>query len=77
MAFDAFDHQKKGIVSTDMVGTMLGMLGHEIKSSILSEVINEFDPHGKFWFIISFPNIVILFQAVYILGRSKKRFICT
>ena len=46
MAFDAFDHQKKGIVSTDMIGTMLGMLGHEIRSSELSEVIAEFDPHG-------------------------------
>ncbi|XP_014233356.1 troponin C-like isoform X1 [Trichogramma pretiosum] len=47
MAFDAFDHQKKGIVSTDMIGTMLGMLGHEIRSSVLSEVIAEFDPHGR------------------------------
>jgi hypothetical protein len=48
MAFDAFDHQKKGIVSTDMIGTMLGMLGHEIRSSILSEVVAEFDPHGLY-----------------------------
>ncbi|OXU29818.1 hypothetical protein TSAR_012900 [Trichomalopsis sarcophagae] len=45
MAFDAFDSKKKGIVSTDMIGTMLGMLGHDIRSSALSEVVAEFDPH--------------------------------
>ncbi|KAJ8679605.1 hypothetical protein QAD02_015392 [Eretmocerus hayati] len=47
MAFEAFDNQKKGIVSTDMIGTMLGMMGLEIRTSQLSDVVAEFDPHGR------------------------------
>lgn len=47
MAFEAFDQDKKGSIGTDKVGTILEMLGHEIKSQELNEVIYEVDTWGK------------------------------
>ncbi|XP_011704789.1 PREDICTED: troponin C, isoform 1-like [Wasmannia auropunctata] len=49
MAFDAFDHDKKGCISTNMVGTILGMLGHEVSSDELAEIIGEIDTWGKYY----------------------------
>lgn len=49
MAFDAFDHDKKGCISTDMIGTILGMLGHEVNSEELAEIILEIDMWGKYY----------------------------
>ncbi|XP_015602338.1 troponin C [Cephus cinctus] len=46
MAFDAFDHEKKGCISTDMIGTILGMLGHELMEDTLTEIIAEVDTAG-------------------------------
>lgn len=46
MAFDAFDHDKKGCISTDMIGTILGMLGHEVNSEELASIILEIDMWG-------------------------------
>lgn len=48
MAFDAFDKEKKGCIKTDIVGTILGMLGHEVPSEELSEIITEIDTWGKY-----------------------------
>lgn len=48
MAFDAFDHDKKGCISTDMVSTILGMLGHEVSSLELAQIIAEIDTEGKY-----------------------------
>ncbi|KAG6448368.1 troponin C, isoallergen Bla g 6.0101 [Manduca sexta] len=42
-AFDAFDREKKGIISTDMIGTILEMLGHELDEDMLKEIIDEVD----------------------------------
>lgn len=56
MAFDAFDHDKKGCISTDMVGTILGMLGHEILSEELAEIIAEIDVWGN---VTLLRNIII------------------
>ncbi|XP_062526463.1 troponin C, isoallergen Bla g 6.0101 isoform X1 [Bombyx mori] len=42
-AFDAFDREKKGIISTDMIGTILEMLGHELDDDTLNEIIDEID----------------------------------
>ncbi|CAB3228563.1 unnamed protein product [Arctia plantaginis] len=42
-AFDAFDHEKKGVISTDMIGTILEMLGHELDEDTLNEIITEVD----------------------------------
>ncbi|XP_035436982.1 troponin C, isoallergen Bla g 6.0101 isoform X1 [Spodoptera frugiperda] len=46
-AFDAFDHEKKGVISTDMIGTILEMLGHELDEDTLKEIITEVDVDGK------------------------------
>lgn len=46
MGFDAFDPEKKGAINTDMVGTILGMMGMKIPSEQLNVVIAEFDPFG-------------------------------
>lgn len=46
-AFDAFDHEKKGCIGTDMVGTILTMLGHELSENTLAEIIAEVDEDGE------------------------------
>lgn len=46
-AFEAFDHEKKGCIGTVMVGTILGMLGHQVTDESLQEIINEVDVDGK------------------------------
>ncbi|KYN36119.1 Troponin C, isoform 1, partial [Trachymyrmex septentrionalis] len=46
MAFDAFDYDKKGSISTSLVNTILGMLGHEIPAQELEEIIAEIDTWG-------------------------------
>ncbi|XP_026329214.1 troponin C-like isoform X1 [Hyposmocoma kahamanoa] len=46
-AFDAFDHEKKGVISTDMIGTILEMLGHELDEATLKEIITEVDEDGS------------------------------
>ena len=47
-AFDAFDHEKKGVISTDFIGTILEMLGHEVGEDDLKEIISEVDVEGKY-----------------------------
>lgn len=46
-AFDAFDHEKKGVISTEMIGTILEMLGHELDEATLKEIITEVDEDGR------------------------------
>ncbi|KAI4494181.1 hypothetical protein M0802_009215 [Mischocyttarus mexicanus] len=46
-AFDAFDHEKKGCIGTDMVGTILTMLGYELSEKTLHEIIKEVDEDGS------------------------------
>lgn len=46
-AFDAFDHEKKGSIGSNMVGTILTMLGHELSDVTLQEIISEIDEDGK------------------------------
>lgn len=45
-AFDAFDREKKGCISTDMVGTILEMLGHRLDDDMLKQIIAEVDADG-------------------------------
>ncbi|KAJ8725805.1 hypothetical protein PYW08_003988 [Mythimna loreyi] len=45
-AFDAFDQEKKGVISTDFVGTILEMLGHELDDDSLKQIISEVDIKG-------------------------------
>jgi Ca2+-binding EF-hand superfamily protein len=47
-AFDAFDREKKGCISTEMVGTILEMLGHRLDDDMLAEIIAEVDADGAY-----------------------------
>ncbi|XP_067009143.1 troponin C, isoallergen Bla g 6.0101 [Anabrus simplex] len=46
-AFDAFDREKKGCISTEMVGTILRMLDHPVDDALLKEIIKEVDADGS------------------------------
>ncbi|KAK8377904.1 hypothetical protein O3P69_014085 [Scylla paramamosain] len=46
-AFDSFDSEKKGAISTDTVGTILRMMGQTVSRSILDQVISEVDVDGS------------------------------
>ncbi|XP_039277191.1 troponin C, isoallergen Bla g 6.0101 isoform X3 [Nilaparvata lugens] len=46
-AFNAFDHDKKGYISCDMVGTILEMLGHKQTQSSLIDIIEQVDVDGS------------------------------
>lgn len=59
-AFDAFDHEKKGSIGSNMVGTILTMLGHELSEKMLQEIISEIDEDGK-------QNYVDLCSRDYVL----------
>lgn len=47
VAFDAFDPDKKEIISTDMVATIMSMMGHKIPTETLQDTINEYDTFGS------------------------------
>ncbi|KAB1725474.1 hypothetical protein FNE60_30090 [Klebsiella pneumoniae] len=46
-AFDAFDREKKGSINTDMVGTILQLLGVHVTEKMLKEIIDEVDEDGS------------------------------
>lgn len=46
-AFDSFDQDKKGAISTDIVATILKMMGQTVNRSILKQVIEEVDVDGS------------------------------
>lgn len=46
-AFDAFDQEKNGFIGVTMVGTILGMLGHQLDEKMLNEVVAEVDEDGS------------------------------
>jgi len=46
-AFDSFDQEKKGAISTDIVATVLKMMGHPVNRTILKQVIEEVDIDGS------------------------------
>ncbi|XP_022900267.1 troponin C, isoallergen Bla g 6.0101 [Onthophagus taurus] len=46
-AFDTFDVEKKGSIGTDMIATILGMLGIQTTEKILAEIIAEVDADGS------------------------------
>lgn len=46
-AFDAFDQEKNGFISVTMVGTILGMLGHQLDEKMLNEIVAEVDEDGS------------------------------
>jgi len=50
-AFDAFDQEKRGCISVNMVGTILSMLGHALTEGMLADVISEVDADRKLKFL--------------------------
>lgn len=46
-AFDAFDQEKLGFIEARMVGTILGMLGHQLDDQMLADIIAEVDEDGS------------------------------
>ncbi|XP_055610005.1 troponin C isoform X2 [Uranotaenia lowii] len=46
-AFNAFDQEKNGYIGTEMVGTILSMLGHSLDDKLLKEIIDEVDADGS------------------------------
>lgn len=46
-AFEAFDPEKKGFISTEMVGTILEMLGIQVTEKMLEDIIIEVDADGQ------------------------------
>ncbi|XP_063239231.1 troponin C, isoallergen Bla g 6.0101-like [Bacillus rossius redtenbacheri] len=46
-AFEAFDREKKGCISVDMVRTILEMVGHHVDDKMLKDVIAEVDADGS------------------------------
>jgi len=46
-AFDSFDQERRGAISTDIVATILKMMGHPVNRSILNQVIEEVDVDGS------------------------------
>lgn len=67
-AFDAFDHEKKGCIGTDMVGTILTMLGYELSEKTLQEIIKEVDEDGKQDFAVR-PHFTA--RTICVLGASS------
>lgn len=51
-AFDAFDQEKNGFIGVTMVGTILGMLGHQLDEKMLNEVVAEVDEDGSGVFLL-------------------------
>lgn len=47
-AFNTFDQEKKGSISTDMVGTILSMFEIKLNGDALAEVIAEVDEDGLY-----------------------------
>ncbi|XP_011156648.1 troponin C, isoallergen Bla g 6.0101-like [Solenopsis invicta] len=47
MAFDTFDKDKKGCISTNIVGTILDMMGQAVPAEELSALIMEIDTWGS------------------------------
>lgn len=46
-AFDSFDQEKRGAISTDIVATILKMMGQTVNRQILKQVIEEVDVDGS------------------------------
>ncbi|XP_049956907.1 troponin C, isoallergen Bla g 6.0101-like [Schistocerca serialis cubense] len=57
-AFDAFDHDKKGYITTDIVRTILDMLGLKLDADTLQDIIEEVDVDGSGQ--LEFEEFVIL-----------------
>jgi len=46
-AFDSFDPEKKGSINSEMVGTILRLMGQQFNTQTLRELIEEVDEDGS------------------------------
>ncbi|XP_075220903.1 troponin C, isoallergen Bla g 6.0101-like [Lycorma delicatula] len=46
-AFNAFDQEKKGFIGTEMIGTILEMLGHAQTESQVEAIVHEINGDGS------------------------------
>lgn len=68
MAFDTFDKDKKGMIKTDEVATILGMMGIEFDAnSNLESEIAEVDIFGNIFYLNTF---IYLFYFFFILNNN-------
>jgi len=63
-AFDAFDHEKKGSIGTNMVGTIMNMLGYELSEKTLQEIIKEVDEDGEWNSTSQRPSVLSTFDVL-------------
>ncbi|CAL4103631.1 unnamed protein product [Meganyctiphanes norvegica] len=59
-AFDSFDTENKGAISTDIVGTVLKMMGQSVNRKILMEIVDEVDVDGSGE--LEFNEFILLFK---------------
>jgi calmodulin len=38
-----FDTERKGVISLDIIGTIMELLGHEVDEDDLDEILDEYD----------------------------------
>lgn len=50
-AFDGFDREGEGHIKVDMVGSILRMMGQTYNAQTLRDLMTEFDPEGKYYFV--------------------------
>lgn len=67
-AFDTFDLEKRGCISTDMVRQILEMLGIQVTPKMFDEIISEVDADG-IYFLSIHSNI-----ALKISSNFKKQY---
>jgi calmodulin len=48
-AFDTFDLEKRGCISTEMVRNILDMLGIQVTPKMFDEIISEVDADGIYF----------------------------
>lgn len=69
MAFDAFDPERKGKIPSDMLGTILGMMGKQQDSRALAALLGEISPESEFdkknSILNNFSDQKILYYTLY------------
>jgi calmodulin len=73
-AFDAFDREKKGSISTDMIGTIFEMLGIQVSDEEMEEIIEEVDSESKQFFS---KNEIKLINIILGTGQLDFEMFCT
>lgn len=59
-AFNSFDSQKSGSISTELVADILRLMGQPFDKKILEELIEEVDEDSKFELLREFGRIVAM-----------------